>query len=389
MERWLSRPRVLIALCVVLLMSALNRQDPMVYGMFLFLAVVSLLGFLLPWLSLRSMAIRLAGADTREVDEGADCDLGIVIERRARWPAFMVDIESEWVWGARRFVLRQTVPVVRAGRTAASARLARFACRGRYELVALRLSSGFPLGLMRAHHTLARPKLYLDVLPNAQRMRWPLPWQISEDPHGALTTRRMGQSFELGMLRPYQPGEPVGRVSWRASARIGELVIQHFQQSGSISLRVVVERPGVSTLGDGDGADEQAIRLALGVCDAALAHGARLHLHLAVTAAEPMQDRLAVRRALAAALPSTTGVLPVLRQVAQVGVAGEQVAVVVSASCPPDPLLAALHLVAASGCLILVCIALPRRDDANTLTQAQNLHEAVTAAGFAVQMEAP
>ena len=65
MERWLSRPRVLIGLCVVLLMSALNRQDPMVYGMFLFLAVVSLLGFLLPWLSLRSMAIRLDSADTR------------------------------------------------------------------------------------------------------------------------------------------------------------------------------------------------------------------------------------------------------------------------------------------------------------------------------------
>jgi uncharacterized protein (DUF58 family) len=389
MERWLSRPLVLISMCVVLLVSALNRHDPMVYGMFLFLAMVSLLGFLLPWLSLRSMAIRLDSAGTHEVDEGTDCDLGIVIERRARWPAFMVDVESEWLWGTRRFVLRQTVPVVRAGRTAAPAHLARFACRGRYELVALHLSSGFPLGLIRAHHSLKRPQLHLDVLPHAQRMHWPAPWRISEDPRGELTTRRLGQSCEFGMLRPYQPGEPVGRVSWRASARVGELVIQHFQESGSIRLRVVVELPEGAALGDGDSADEQAIRLALGVCDAALAVGARLHLHLTPAATEPITDRAAIRRALASACASSNAdLLAVLRQVAQVSAAGEQVALVVRASCPPELLLTGLRTLADSGCQTLVCIALARRENPAEGNRAQHLRALVKAAGYALYMEA-
>ena len=71
MERWLSKSRVLLGLCAVLLLAALNRQDPMVYGMFLFLVVVTGLGFGLPWLSLRGTTVRLASATEVEVIEGS------------------------------------------------------------------------------------------------------------------------------------------------------------------------------------------------------------------------------------------------------------------------------------------------------------------------------
>ena len=157
MERWLSKSRVLLGFCGVLLIAALNRQDPMVYGMFLFLAVVSLLGFLLPWLSLRSMTVRLESALDMEVMEGAGCNLNILIERKAPWPAFMVAIETEWEWASHRMMLSQTVPVIRAGRAPDLGSLVQFPCRGHYELIAVRLTSGFPLGLIRAHHTLVRP----------------------------------------------------------------------------------------------------------------------------------------------------------------------------------------------------------------------------------------
>jgi len=141
-----------------------------------------------------------------------------------------------------------------------------FPCRGFYQLNAVRLSSGFPLGLVSAQHGLPRPQIALHVLPKPLPVHWPLPWDVTEDPQGELSTRRMGQSFELGMLRPYQQGESVGRVSWRASARVGELVIQHFQQSGSMRLRVLVQAPSAPAWGDADSAGEQAIRLAAGVC---------------------------------------------------------------------------------------------------------------------------
>lgn len=388
MERWLSRSRVLLGLCAVLLIAALNRQDPMVYAMFLFLGVVSVLGFLLPWLSLRSTTVRLNAAGDIEVMEGAACNLNILIERAALWPAFMVDIETEWEWASQRIVLSQTVPVIRAGRAPDLGRLIQFPCRGHYELIAVRLSSGFPLGLIRARQTVSRPQIYMRVLPKAQPVRWPLPWDITEDPLGELTTRRMGQSFELGMLRPYQHGESVGRVSWRASARVGELVIQHFQQSGSVRLRVAVEVPHGTSLGDAVGAGEQAIRLAAGVCHAALDNSAQLFLYLEHLA-EPVCDASAVLATLAEAEPSRNGFFPVIARMANATTPGEQVAVVVSSTCPAPELVLALAALAAQGCRVVVCIALGRRQVPLELAQAKALKQTVQQAGFTTLMEAP
>jgi uncharacterized protein (DUF58 family) len=388
MERWLSKSRVLLGLCGVLLVAALNRQDPMVYGMFLMLVVVSFLGFLLPWLSLRSMTVRLATTFEKDVMEGEGCDLGILVERTASWPAFMVDIETEWEWGSQRMVLRQTVSVIRRGRMPELSRLVQFPCRGNYELVAVRLSSGFPLGLMRAQYTLSRPNIHVRVLPQAQTMHWPLPWDVADDPLGELTTRRMGQSFELGMLRPYQYGESVGRVSWRASARVGELVIQHFKQSGSIRLRVVLDVPREPALGDPDSAGEQAVRLAAGVGDAALSHGAQLYLYLQPLALTVL-DGDAVRQALATAEPTGETLLSTLAQVAQDTAPGEQVAVVVSGEYPGAALLASLAVLTAQGCHVVVSIATGRRASAADRTQATSLRLALEHAGFTTFMEAP
>lgn len=388
MERWLSKSRVLLGLCGVLLVAALNRQDPMVYGMFLFLAVVSVLGFLLPWLSLSFMTVRLGSAEDVEIVEGVGCDLRISIERAAPWPAFMVTIETEWEWASNRVLLSQTIPVIRAGRVPDLGRLVRFPCRGRYELIELRLSSGFPLGLTRAHRTMPRRRIQLHVLPQPQVVHWPLPWDVAEDHLGELTTRRMGQSYELGVLRPYRHGEFVGRVSWRASARVGELIIAHFQQSGSIRLRVIVEIPRKPSLGVPDSAGEQTLRLAVGVCDAALAHGAQLFLYMDRDAA-PMRDAVSVRRALARAVPTQTSLLDVVAQAARDAVPGEQIAVVVPGSCAEDKLVASVSGLSLQGCKAVVCIALGRRAAPSEVEQARGLQRALEHAGHTTFMEAP
>lgn len=387
MERWLSKSRVLLGLCAVLLLAAFNRHDPMVFGMFLMLAVVSALGFLLPWLSLRSMRVTLGAGVETEVQEREPCDLGLLVQRTTPWPAFMVDIETEWAWGARRLVLKQTVPVIRAGHAPALGQLVQFPCRGRYELLAVRLSSGFPLGLMRAQHSMSRPNIYVRVLPQAQAVQWPLPWDVTNDPLGELTTRHVGQSFELGMLRPYQYGESVGRVSWRASARVGELVIQHFQHSGSVRLRLVLDLPREADLGLPNAAGEQAVRLAAGVGDAALAHGAQLYLYLAPHAVA-VHDGLALRQALADALPVGDSLQASVAQIAQDAAQGEQVAVVVGCQYPAAQLLPALNQLAACDCRLVVCIAIGRGAAALELAQARALEQVLVRAGFSTVMEA-
>jgi len=388
MESWLSKSRVLLVLCVVLLMAAINRHDPMVYAMFLFLAVVTVLGFGLPWLSLRGTTLRLSAKANTDVTEGEACPLDLVLARSVPWPAFMVRVETEWIWAAQRLVLSQTVPVLRAGHLSDLGGLLHFPCRGVYQLNAVRLSSGFPLGLVSAQHGLPRPQITLHVLPQPQPVHWPLPWDVTEDPQGELSTRRLGQSFELGMLRPYQQGESVGRVSWRASARVGELVIQHFQQSGSIRLRVLVQAPRAPALGDPHSAGEQAIRLAAGVCEAALSNGAQLFLYLD-TLPKPVREGQAIHRALAEALPSDSSLTQAVARLAQDSAPGEQVAVVVRGSQAATELLAALTVLVNQGCRVLACIAVGRRAPAQELAEARQLERTLTQAGFASLLALP
>ncbi len=392
MERWLSRSRVLLALCGVLLAAALNRRDPMVYGMFLFLATVTVLGFVVPWLSLRTTTVRLQTAAGTEVNEGTACDLNIVVERRARWPAFLVEIETEWEWASQRVVLRQTLPIVRARKIApasgaALAGVVRFPCRGHYRLVAVRLSSGFPLGLVHARHSMQCPDIALHVLPRAQPVHWPLPWSVAADPRGELTLRQRGASFELGAMRAYQHGDAVGRVNWRASARAGELVIQHFQQTGAIRLRVVVHAPSLPALGNADSAGEQTIRLAVGVCDAAAAHGAQLFLYGSADPS-PMQDAALARRALAAALPAgEDGLRWASARAANDAAAGEQVALVIPCDLPVMALQSALAEWSGLDCAVVVCIALGRACTTAQTTAAAQLCRTAASAGCATFME--
>jgi len=337
---------------------------------------------------LRSTTVRFGAAANLEVMEGTGCNLNLLVEHTAPWPAFMVDIETEWEWASKRIVLSQTIPVIHSGRVQDLGRLIHFPCRGHYELIAVRLSSGFPLGLMRAHHVLLRPQIHTHVLPKAQSVQWPLPWDITDDPLGELTTRRVGQSFELGMMRPYQYGESVGRVSWHASARAGELVIQHFRQSGSVRLRVAIQVPRGPSLGDADGSGEQAIRLAVGVCNAAAENSAQLFLYLE-DRAEPVRDLSAVLHALAEAEPSRGGFFPVIARIANEAASGEQVALVVSSTCPVSELLAAVGVLVNQGCRVVVCIALGRRSAPFELTQALASQKTLQQAGFATFMEAP
>lgn len=388
MERWLSKPVVLVLLCGVLLVAALNRQDPTVYAMFLFLAVTTVLGLLLPWLSLRSTTVRLEAGTDLEAMEGTDSGITLLLDHKAPWPAFLVDVETEWAWGVRRFVLKQTVSVIRAGRVPDLGRWIRFPCRGHYELLAVRLSSGFPLGLVRARHTVLRPQIHLRVLPQAQPVQWPLPWDTAQSPQAERATRRTGPSFEPGTLRAYQPGDPVGRVHWRASARLGSLVVQQYQQSGSPLLRVAVEVPRGTQWGDAAGAGEQAIRLAAGVCHAALAQCAQLFLYLEHLT-QPVCGASAIDSALAEAQPGAGGFFPVLARMADATKQGEQLAVVVSSTCPASTLVRALSAFSARGCRMLVCIAVGRRQLSGELAQVGALQSALQQAGFNTLVQTP
>lgn len=386
MERWLSKSRVLLALSGVLLVSALNRHDPMVFGMFLFLATLSTLGLLLPWLSLRSMQVLASGSS--EVVEGQPSDVQLVIERRAWWPAFMVDVETHWQWGSRTIVLSHTLALIRARQRCALGHQITFPCRGDYRLAKVVLASGFPLGLIMARRTIAQQGIAVLVLPRAQEVFLPVDLSVAHDPLGNQVTRRLGQSFELGNLRHYVAGEPLGRVNWRASARSGELVIQQFQQSGSPLLHVVTDIPSAQELARPDAPSEQALRVVAGLCEAAEKVGARVRAYLPQQA-EPLRDIYAIRRALAGVMPGSLPLREALGRLEGRLSNGSQLLVVVSPRWTASLLLRELSAVELRHCPVTVYIASHPSQAIEDQAFVPVLGNALAQAGFQVISQYP
>lgn len=381
MERWLSKSRVLLALSGVLLVSALNRHDPMVFGMFLFLATLCVFGLLLPWISLRSMHILASG--TAEVTEGQASRFQLAIERRAWWPAFMVEVETHWQWGSTTTVLSHTVPIMRARQRHEIGSEIRFPCRGHYHLTEVVLASGFPLGLVTARHRAAQHGISVLVLPRAQACFLPEQMSVSHDPVGNQTTQRLGQSFELGTLRHYVAGEPMGRVNWRASARSGELVIQHFQQSGSPLLHLVTDIPPGGELAQPHAPTEHALRLAAGICEQVQAAGLRVRAHLPGHH-EALTNREDILRALANALPGSLPLGEAIGRACNRLSDGEQLAAVVSPRWDPAALVRTLSVPALGTCPVIVYIAAHPALSAADLAQGAVLAKALAQAGFRV-----
>ncbi|GBD36561.1 hypothetical protein HRbin36_01686 [bacterium HR36] len=130
--------------------------------------------------------------------------------------------------------------------------------RGRFRWTAIRLSTGFPLGLLRREVVIedeAERVVYpalgeinlrhvegaLELLP--PRTPWPKPWY-----------RPMpGAEFEFHRLREYRSGDSPRYVHWRSSARLGKLLVKEMEPPSSEQVLLVVEawRPeGTLTAGD-------------------------------------------------------------------------------------------------------------------------------------------
>lgn len=357
MERWLTKTRAILALSAVLLLAALNRQDPIVYGMFLMLLAIGVLGYALPWMSLRSVSLDRQAEWDQEVEVVQDqpVDLALRLRQHAWWPVFVVEVEARWEWAGHEFISRSTVPLLRRRDPVAVLDAIGFGCRGRYRLVELRLRSGFPLGLVQAQRTVDTQGFSVLVDPADWPVTLPSVWTVSEDALGDAAEGHAGESLELNMLRTYEPGQPVRRVDWRASARAGELVVRQFQHPASVLVKLVVQPPGAADIGRPDAPSEQALRVTAGVCTQLEQEGVRFVLLL--PGAAPARDVSAARRALALAPAPTVPQWDHLFQVAAGVRKGEQVVAVVTADTEILPLLHGARLAAAGGGRLVAVIA--------------------------------
>ena len=117
MDRFLTKSRATWILSGILLMAALNRQDSFVYAMFLGVTAMGALGYLLPWLALRSSTLERTGQWLQEtqLDEDRALDLGLRLRQGRWWPAWVVEVEARWEWSGREFLSRSTIATSRRG----------------------------------------------------------------------------------------------------------------------------------------------------------------------------------------------------------------------------------------------------------------------------------
>ena len=382
MDRVLTRTRALLALVVVLGVAAFNRHDAILYAMALTLAFVAAIGYGLPWLALRAATLRPQQDWVEEADavEGAVLALPLRLRQPAWWPAWLVEVEAQWSWAGRSFLTRDTVAFLPPRSEVEVLRSMRFACRGHYRLAALRLRSGFPLGLVEAVVEAPVPRLLVRVLPAPAILQLPATWTVSEDSAGDQAIGHAGESLELNMLRTYEPGEAVRRVDWRASARAGELVVRQFQHPASVLVKLMVELPGPREVGQPDATGEHAVRVAAGTCAFLAREGVRTLLLLPGLQAIEADDAMAP--ALAGALRGIAGWPEELRQEARTLRRGEQILAIVPATAEAGPLELAAADAVHGGARLLVVIATWAGMDGELARRASTLRDTLKHAGI-------
>lgn len=115
--------------------------------------------------------------------------------------------------------------------------------RGYYQLGPATISGGDPFGYVQQHLTVAEPEVlivYPKVMPLTE-LGFP-----SRRPFGDLKSkdRLFEDPIRFAGVREYQPGDPMSRVHWKATAASGQLQVRLLDPSANLGIAVFVNTWG-------------------------------------------------------------------------------------------------------------------------------------------------
>src|SRR5260370_4620783 len=88
-----------------------------------------------------------------------------------------------------------------------------------------------------------------------------------------------GEGSEFYGIREYQPGDPLRRVHWRSSARMGRLAVVEYEHDVSVDLTLVLDARRGSEVGSGaDTTLETAVTVTASLARLVLQRGNRCRL---------------------------------------------------------------------------------------------------------------
>jgi uncharacterized protein (DUF58 family) len=151
--------------------------------------------------------------------------------------------------------------------------------RGCFQVGPLEVTATDPLGIFQFHHALSETAELL-VYPLTVELPWVFP--PGGSPYGVSsmhTAEMRGEGSEFYGIREYQPGDPLRRVHWRSSARMGRLAVVEYEHDVSVDLTLVLDARRGSDVGIGaETTLETAVTVAASLARLALQRGNRCRL---------------------------------------------------------------------------------------------------------------
>jgi uncharacterized protein (DUF58 family) len=145
-------------------------------------------------------------------------------------PAALLETPGYFPYLPKRGRAQQTVPIT-------------FPARGVYRQDAFRIVTRFPFGfLQKAHRVDLRTEaiVYPSVEPTHEL------FEILPGLQGAMESLAKGRGQDLYALRDYVPTDSARHVHWKASARLGSLMVREFTRDDETRILLVLD-PHVST----------------------------------------------------------------------------------------------------------------------------------------------
>jgi uncharacterized protein (DUF58 family) len=219
-----------IAVTLLIGAAAVNTTNNLLYlvtaGL---LALMAISGFV-AFRALRQLEVEMLLP--REWFAGQETPVRVgLLNHRRRLPSFLMRIAR-----AEQDVVLVEVP---AGGRADGILPIMFTGRGRQPLGDLQITSPFPFALFRRGGVV---RLEGDVLvypePLAPAHELPDAAQGAEVGTGA---GRRGVGGDYWGARPYAPGDALGRVDWKAWARLGVLTVKEFEEESAPPLRLTLD----------------------------------------------------------------------------------------------------------------------------------------------------
>jgi len=270
MEYKITREGWLYVLGIILIsLAALNTGNNLLFLILASLIAIILMSGILSSITLSGVAMRLQLPE--HIFAGQPVRASVELENeKLTLPSFSLRVEAVTAKNSPAAALLET-PVyfpylAKRGRAQQTVPIS-FPVRGVYRQDAFRIVTRFPFGfLQKAHRVELRTEalVYPSVEPTREF------FEILPGLEGAMESLAKGRGQDLYALRDYVPTDSARHVHWKASARLGSLMVREFTREDERRVLLVLD-PHVPTPTPGEipqiAADrfERAVTLCAGV----------------------------------------------------------------------------------------------------------------------------